>query len=156
MKLFFNRDVFCQAFSLSTVKDKLTADSKLINEHVLKCVIYYDDLNCLSHWIDEITNWIYQASTVSSKHRISKKVYEKTVFGWFGEDIQDCRSNLYEFYSKFVKKRKAYPKFEISEQLVDQVYRAYRELESEIIDMYTSKYNYSKSDYLEAVTDILK
>lgn len=40
MKLFLNRDIFCRAFSLSTVKDKLTTDSKLINEHVLKCVIY--------------------------------------------------------------------------------------------------------------------
>lgn len=156
MKLFLNRDIFCQAFPMSKVKDKLLADSKQLNEHILKCVIYYDELHCLSHWIDEITSWVYKASTVSSKHNISGKTYQNTIFSWFGEDQRDCESNLYDFYAKFVMKRKSYPEFEISDYLIERLYHVYREFERDLIDMYTSKYNYSKSDYLEAVTDILK
>ena len=95
------------AFPMSVAKDKLTADAKQLNDHIMKCVIYGDSLSCLNHWIDdEITTWIYKASTISCKHRISPNVYKSTLFCWFGEDSRDAESNLYDFYTKYVMRRK--------------------------------------------------
>lgn len=144
------------AFPMSVAKDRLTADAKQLNDHIMKCIVYGDSFGCLNHWInDEITTWIYKASTVSCKHRISSNVYKSTLFCWFGEDSRDAESNLYDFYTKYVMRRKKYPKFEIDRYLVERLNKVYRELEREIIQMFCDKYNYTKEDFREVLHEIL-
>lgn len=144
------------AFPISVAKDKLTSDAKQLNDHIMKCIVYGDSFGCLNHWInDEITTWIYKASTVSCKHRISSNVYKSTLFCWFGEDSRDAESNLYDFYTKYVMRRKKYPKFEIDRYLVERLNKVYRELEREIIQMFCDKYNYTKEDFREVLNEIL-
>lgn len=145
------------AFPLSVAKDKLTSDAKRLNDHIIKCVVYGDSLYCLNHWIDdEITTWIYKASTISCKHRISSNVYRSTLFCWFGENSRDAESNLYDFYAKYVMRRKEYPKFDIDRYLIERLNKVYREIEKEIIQMFCDKYSYTKNDYSEVLREILK
>lgn len=145
------------AFPMSVAKDKLTADAKQLNDHIMKCVIYGDSLSCLNHWIDdEITTWIYKASIISCKHRISSNVYKSTLFCWFGENSRDAESNLYDFYAKYIMRQKKYPKFEIDRYLIERLNKVYREIEKEIINMFCDKYNYSKKDYNEVLKEILE
>lgn len=143
------------SFPLSVVKDKLSSNSKVLNEHVIKCVVYKDSLNCLDHWIDEITTWAYEASKHRCKSKIKSKVYEGTLFAWFGNDKTDCESNLLGFYSKFVIQLKKYPKFEIDQELISQLLDVYIHLKSSLINMYTTPWTYSKEDYRIKIKEIL-
>lgn len=145
------------AFLMSVAKDKLTSDAKQLNDHIMKCVIYGDSLGCLNHWInDEITTWIYKASTINCKHKITSTLYKSTLFCWFGENQRDAESNLYDFYSKYVMRKGEYPKFDIDRYLIERLNKVYREIEKEIICMFCDKYSYTKNDYSEVLREILE
>lgn len=144
------------AFNKTIAKDKLTGPSKVLNDHVLKGVIYGDSLGYSSHWIDEISTWLYLCSKVSCKSKMKPSLYKQTLFSWFGETKEDCESNLYDFMFKYVDRSKKYPSFEIDKPLIEHLYKVYTELANKTISMYTDKYIHTKQDYKKMVEDILQ
>lgn len=129
------RYIKAMAFSRKDAESHIRALSKVIGEHIIKCVVYGDSLNCYSHWVnDELTSWFYDINTTYLKidrkpPKFRYQDYDEFIFSQFGEDLNDMRISLSAFASlNFEKYGGNYPDIEISKDIVSNMFQAVAEL----------------------------
>lgn len=135
--IYSNSHIFGMAFPRKKCLDRLEALSKELNNHIIKCVVYYqtrpDDL---SHWISEISNFIAQANKIKCNSKLKKKDYMESIFADFGDEWIDANVNLEQF--QLIEKD--YPEFDPEDKnLIDTLYQMYQLIIDTCIPVFNSK-----------------
>ncbi len=121
---------FEMAYDRSYVIKKVRAKGPTIGEHILKCVVYSNDEQNVNHWIEEIA-WeldILDDYDLKPKgKKLKPETYEELLKLDFGESPKDMRTQLKEFSFTYTRdsSKKKYPKFEITQELIEKLFRVY-------------------------------
>jgi len=122
------RYITAMSFPRKKCLERFDRVSANIYTHVMKCVIYKDVLpDLLDHWCSEIGAWLNYANDTKCSSKLKEADY-LTIFADFGNEVSDSRINLALFKAdnkKLLSKHSddAYPDFEITTQLVNEVTR---------------------------------
>jgi hypothetical protein len=121
-------------------------------------VVYRDKLSStVPHWIHEIAVWLQRANTLKCKSKLKKADYIDSLFGYFGNDIEDARNNLetYQLWNARSMATEHYPDFEITEYEVDRLYEVYQNLIEVCVPTLLSGNILSVSDWEQFIKSIL-
>lgn len=121
---------------------RLASDAEALRDHIIKCVVYKDIRpDDIYHWVhDEICSWLERASSVKSDSKLKKRDYLETVFSEFGNDVADARWSLQEFKKEYcIKSANPYPDFDITDDLVEDLFITFQAIVSIAIPLLTSK-----------------
>ena len=122
--------------------DKLTSLSKVLNQHVIECVVYRDvRKDTISHWVTELAAWMNKVNRLKCSSTFKAKNYKNTLFGEFGTTIDDAEMNLwlYQQLNEKYNATKQYPAFEITPELVNKLYITYTDIVSISLPILCSK-----------------
>lgn len=124
-----------------TVLQKLSNVSPQLNEHIIKCVVYHDvSPSTIPHWVTEIAAWLRYADRLKSKSQLKAVDYQNTLFGSFGDEKDDADINLTEFQLFNNEKRDdRYPDFEVTSDLITQLFQTYQNLMNACTPLLLSK-----------------
>ena len=117
--------IYAMSFTRKDVLKRLESMSEEISDHIIKCVVYKNDLGQLDHWAGEISTLLNRANRARSKTKLKEKDYYTTLFSTFGDDESDADINLDYFRNRYCKKYSQYPDFEITHELAVSLYRVY-------------------------------
>ena len=160
MKVIVRRrtSVMCEARPRSESLERLRRYAHIIDEHIMKCVIYKDERSdTLSHWVKEVAGYLMRADRVNSKVQLRKDDYLDNLFGSFGTSRDDAELNLMDFQSDNQRQLEhlRYPDFEITDELIDDLYTAYQEVLKISLPLLLSKDTHSLEEWSQAVSPIL-
>ena len=156
-----SESIMCMAYERPKALALLRKNDDTLSEHIIKCIVYDDSTGNYSHWVeDEICDYIYKANniTVKPKNKKPKKEdYISTLFASFGDSKNDAATNLGMFLIDNRNHRldKQYPTFEITDELVSQLYNAYQNIISATIPILTTINDYTKDDFENIIYDAL-
>ena len=136
-----------------SAKIHVEAYKKCIAEHIIKCVVYGDSLDCYNHWVDEISAWFFDINNTQLKikrnpPKFKDFEYKDFVFGLLGTTTTDASGALLSFKAN----NASYPDFEITRSLVLSLYGASGDLE----DYFCSLFSSSKGKIDTSLEDIRK
>lgn len=117
--------VLSSAMRKSDIKRRIESYSDQIELHMVKCVVYGDDLNCLNHWIHEISNWVHAASAAKPKSgKLSEGFYRECLFHSLGDEIDDSKFLLLDFEVQVDqgKYKGKYPEFDVTVSMIERLY----------------------------------
>lgn len=153
-----NASIFGMSFSRKEALHKFRNLSDIINKHVIECAVYKEVLpDTLHHWISEIATWIQDASEVTYKSKLKARDYADNLFGCFGTDIRDAKHNLKEY--KLFNARNfisPYPDFEITDELIDSLFYAYREIQRICLPILVSGEEKNVHEWIEILEPIFE
>ena len=157
-KLIKNHAVFSMSYPRSKALEIIDSNSKQINDHIVKYVVYYDMRpNDRNHWLNELSSWFERADRVSSKSGLKRKDYEATIFGWFGTTIDDALLNLEMFHDKYIRySSNPYPEFEITPELANKLFKTYKRIKHLALPELMSKKVHSTSFWYNLIERALK
>lgn len=142
--------------AVSIISDK----SKIIHDHILKCLIYHDKLNSLSHWIDEIASYCKFCDNVSIKTSSGKLSYNDYM-NILLYDLGDAKSDVFTwldgFYLDYCSYHSSthYPEFIIDDDLCQFIYSEVTRVYKSICKMMSDKHNHSTLEYKKLLTELL-
>lgn len=161
--------MFRYVYAMSIPRDKALARASFYSdsliEHLIKIVVYHDvKSDFISHWIGEISRWLYDAGSIIVKpdgKKLKPDDYMDTLFGWMGDDIDDYRSLLDKFQhdnkrGKFnYEDKKSYPPVETSPELCKELMAVCHCLIDSFISMLLSNESFSIGDYNTMLNKVL-
>ena len=148
--------IYAMAFSCKQTLDRLEDYSKVLNSHIIECVVYIDILPLtLHHWAAEISNWLCAADQIPCKVKLKTHDYVNTLFSEFGTTEKDASTNLFAYRAKNLDKGK-YPDFDITPELIHDVYVMYNKIKDVSLPILTSKEQYTTSEWLSLIEPILR
>lgn len=106
---------------------KLSNYSEMIERHVIECVVYKDSLGQLRHWIGEIATWLNAANKIVCKVPLKAVDYADNLFGVFGDERNDIEVDLIT-YQKSDLRTDCYPDFEVTDELIDELFATTQKL----------------------------
>lgn len=123
------RVIFGMADEKKKVLDTLYNYARTLATHVIKCVVYGNSTGDYDHWLQEITNYIWDANNLKPKKGtvIRPVQYQTSLFAWIGDEPNDAHRELKTFKRLRVKTGD-YPEFEITQNLYFNLYHCYNEL----------------------------
>ena len=131
-----------------------------IYEHIIECVIYAKDTYHRKHWIDELSAWfdIINSVRMDKNKKLSFDKYKDILFSGFGTDRYDALSNLKDYKAKNLIKinrdKKAYPDFEITEDMVEKLFLVYQLFIEKYCTIFADKNNtYELEDFKQEITN---
>lgn len=130
--------------------------STTLAEHVAKCVIYSNTTNNLEHWVGEISHKLSIVNQITLKpsgKKLNPKSYEDTIFDSMGTDRADTYILLEDLHHQY---ENTYPEFDITDELVDRLFRVFNKMKKTIIPILASKNDYTEDDFRLLVYDALK
>lgn len=136
----------------------LERNADTLATHILKCVIYSDTLDCYNHWInDEIAEYISIANDITVKpknKKLKSSDYERTIFSCFADSHQDALILLRTFRINNSETNQ-YPGFEITHDLIEDVYDAFQSIKHKILPLLCTSNNYGVHDFSIIIHNIL-
>lgn len=106
---------------------KLNSYADVIQRHVIECVVYKDSLGYLHYWIGELAIWMNTANKVVCKSPLKESDYVDYLFGTFGDDRNDAEVDL-QAYQKSDLRTDCYPDFEVTDELIDELFATTQKL----------------------------
>lgn len=150
------RMIIAMSFSRKECLAKLENLSPIIDEHIMKCVIYSEELNSsVNYWLNELAAWMCKANGYKSTTKLKAADYLNSLFIDFGEDINDAEANLSIFQAHNVRS-KEYPEFEITPELCDKLYKTYQSIIDISIDQLVSGQRLTVSQWKELLSKAIK
>lgn len=141
-------NIFCMSRPRRFVLDKLYSYTDELNKHVIECVVYSEEKNLtLDHWIKVIANWLCIANGLKCKNKLKIKDYQDTLFASFGNNYADAENNLQDYRLRNKTLTQSYPDFEITNDLVSDLYTAYQFLEEICIPIFRSDKQLTVSEW---------
>ena len=137
---------------------RIESYSELIFEHLIKILVYGNMSNNLDHWITEISTWLTHISSMKIKTKTGKlktQEYYDLLFGSIGEDEHDITVML-KFMQTELCVKKSYPKFEITVELVNEVYAVLTNLGDKVSFMLADKRTYSSIAFSNVIREQLR
>ena len=129
------RYIKAMAFPRKDGEKQVRKMADVICEHIMKCIIYGDTLECYNHWVDdELGAWFHDVNTIYLKidrkpPKFKAAEYDEFIFSQFGEDEHDCKICLSGFRaSNSDKYGGRYPDFEVTSELASDLFKAVSEL----------------------------
>ena len=146
--------IFGMATSRSDAIHRVESLKDALDEHLCKCVIYHDSLQCLDHWVKEIASFFDRANqqTLKNSKKLDIKTYQSALFGQFGDARADKENALRYFAVLHMKGE--YPKVAVTVDMVDELCFCVRELERIICPILAQKNDYEPSDFVMLIEDI--
>lgn len=153
-----NTPIFGMAYERKKVIQRLEGFSKRILEHVAKCILYGRRSLNYDHWIeDEIALWISDASDMflDKGKKLKSNDYRRYLFGEFGDEVADARTNLHVQYADDRKTRDPYPATEIDKQKIYNMFDACEQIKDIFCDKLATKQAISKEQAASILHNIL-
>lgn len=151
--------IYGMADALKAARRKLESMSDMIEDHLIKAVVYDYTTNDFDHWVrHELATWIFDASQLRVKTKtgkLSQADYANYLFQSFGEDEHDIGTHLSIFYHKYVSS-KQYPDFNMSWKLVTALTYAENTVRSSLSSLLSQKQNVSKKEIEDVLIGILQ
>lgn len=117
------------SFGRKIIIPKLENYAKVINAHVIECVVY-SEIRYLTirHWVKELAAWMNAANKLKCDSKLKERDYLKSLFAEFGNNVLDAEVNLdqYKLHNSELPEDKQYPDFEITDNLVNNLFKAYQ------------------------------
>lgn len=148
-----HKSIFRMSNSRRVVLDKFVSLSRSISEHTIKCIVYRNAYGCLDHWIHEIASWIHAANVIKCKSKLKVSDYTDALFGYFGDSREDARNELEWF--QLSSDYRNYSDFEVSEDLIEDVYTTFQKLINTCVSILISKDVLSTSEWFYILKPIL-
>ena len=129
--------------------------STTLAEHVAKCVIYSNTTNNLEHWVGEISHKLSIVNQITLKpsgKKLIPKSYEDTIFDSMGTDKADVYILLEDLHYQY---EKTYPPFDVTDGLIDRLFRVFSEMKKAIIPILSSKNDFVDRNFRSLIYDIL-
>jgi hypothetical protein len=159
MKTVYYFLILGQSFSRDKIKSRLNSHSKVILEHIAKCVLYGKNHRDYNSWIDtELAGWISLLGSLKSKNnkKLKRQDYEDTLFGDLGTTKEDAKYNLEIENLDNQKKKPPFPAVKITDDLVSKMFLACKEIKESMIDLIlNSKDEVSKDEAKSKLHSIL-
>lgn len=161
MKRITHKSEHAKIFGISMYRKNaisvLESNANTLAMHILKCVIYGDTLDCYNHWIDdEIAEYISIANDITVKPK-NKKLkasdYERTIFSYFADSHQDASILLRTFRINNSETHQ-YPDFEITRELIDDVYDAFQSIKHDVLPLLCASNNYDAHNFSMIIHNI--
>lgn len=154
-----SENVFGMSFPRAVALRHLSSDAKQIRDHIIKCIVYHDTRkDDIHHWIyDELCTWLSDASQIKCDSRLKMKDILSTTFGELGSEEGDAMVILKRFKKDHCNtaSKDPYPDFEITDELVEKVYLACKQIRHICAPMLIQKSVYTKDDFYRVIQPIL-
>lgn len=131
-----------------------------IYEHIIECVVYAEYRYHRKHWIDELAAWfdIINSAKMNKNKKFSFEKYKDLVFNGFGTDKYDALANLKDYKAKNLikinKGKKAYPDFNITDNMVEKLFKVYQTFIEKYCTIFADKNNtYELEDFKQEITN---
>lgn len=149
------RMIVAMSFTRKECLAKLENLSPIINEHLMKCVIYSEELhNTLNHWTNELAAWLCKANGYKSTSRLKEADYINSLFVDFGEDINDAEANL-SIFQAHNDRSKEYPQFEITDELCNQLFDTYQKLIEASLPHLVSGHRLTVTEWKQLISEVI-
>lgn len=135
------RYIYAMAIPRKNALDKLSSYSDVLERHVIECVVYKNSLGCMDHWIGEIASWLNTANRINCKVALKESDYIESLFGAFGDEKSDAVLDL-EVYQRSDLRRNSYPEFEITDELINDLFDTFNKLIEICVPLLVSKQIY--------------
>ena len=139
-------------------KKELSDYNAPLIEDIIKIVVYGDTTNNLSHWISQTGLWLFEINDIKfdGDKKFKPQVYIDEVFdSALGDCIGDSRRNIRKFKLNNATGntigRKQYPEFELTQDMVDKVFKISQEFTNIFPKIFATKNDY-KVDYFRDMT----
>ena len=130
--------------------DKLSNFNDPLVEDIIKIVVYRDTTNNMTHWVNQTGLWLSNINNIKfdgdkkfKPHVYVEKVFDKA----FGNSKSDAENEIVYFQVKNASgktwDRKQYPEFELTQCMVDEVYRIFQEFTDYFPKIFSTKNGYN-------------
>ena len=132
-----------------------------IGEHILKCVVYSEDIKLVYHWANEVADELEILDQYGLKpkgKKLKAAVYSELLKADFGESVKDMKVQLMEFRNTYTKtnSKKQYPRFEITPELIVRLFRTYTNIINRASQLLSVQQDTGHSEFLQIVIDEIK
>lgn len=154
-------DIFGMSVPRAKAIDILKAYSETLAYHLVKCVVYGDELgqDNFKHWVeDEICEYLSIANDVLTKpknRKLKEKDYLDTIFADIGTTKQDANIVIRRFRIEN-KRKQSYPDFIVSPELIDNVFKTFQNTIAYMLPILTSSNNLNASDLVVGVYNAIQ
>ena len=136
------------ALDLKQCKKVLERKVPTYINHLIKCVVFKNTTNNLNHWVDEIATHFNEINGLilkGSNKKPSEDMYYDHFFTAAGDVEDDYRIHLRYFKNTYGED---YPPFEITDNLLSELYLAVMDFANYFSPIMAQKNNYTK-DYFK-------
>ena len=140
-------------------EQRLDHYSRMMSEHLVKCVIYPSS-DSYNHWIEDgLASWLSKSNEYTVKplnRKLSASSYIDHLFGYLGEDRNDAKILLTDFQIDNQYADLKYPEFELSNQLINTMYAVCNAMVTTVASTLSTKNDRTKKDwevYLHQILD---
>ena len=150
--------IFAMAYDRPDGIRIVTAYKDLLPEHLIKCIIYGNTLNCWNHWIDqELCVWLGIINDVRLKpknRRLKARDLYQYLFTKFGDSKVDASIALRIFKTTNYRTKK-YPDFELNQTLIDVVYDVFQDTIKKLIPIFVTDNTYTQENFKQLIEPML-
>lgn len=154
-----NSKIYGMAYSRKDVIENIHKIKDALEEHILKCAIYGDSTNNLTHWVKEVCGYLNYANRFSVKPnngRLKYNDYLDNLFGFMGDAIGDAETDLLWFQLNN-NHSKEYPDFEITPELIQRTFDIFNSIKEYMLPILTTKNNnLGAADFYDTIYNIVR
>lgn len=150
--------IYGMAFERRRAVDSLYNLSDELSRHIIKCIAYGNTLNCLSHWIKEICNFLSIANRITIKpnnKKLKESDYLNTLFSSMGTDLADAQIQIESFILFNAHSQEPYPPFELTDEISAQVFNAFNSVKDYMLPILTSSNSLTANDFQQEIKEIV-
>ena len=120
--------VLANTMKRSDALASVSAFKDMLEDHLTKMAVYRDDLNCLDHWIREVSSILSKCGNYKTKSgKLSCDDYETNLFSYEEFDLNDAQ-HIAESFEQDNETYHEYPEFEVTSEVVERVYRMFSQV----------------------------
>jgi len=143
--------------------EKLPNFNDPLVEDIIKIVVYKNTTNDMPHWISRTGLWLSNVNNVKfdGNKKFKSSVYIEKVFdNAFGNSVSDAKNEIIHFQVKNASgrtwDRKQYPEFELTQDIVDTVYKIFCEFTDYFPKIFSTKNEYDVEYFRKCVANIIQ
>lgn len=151
-----SRPLLEMAMERSELINKIRSKRDLMEEHILKCMVYENITNDLKHWVSEVSSYIGKISNNTVKpnnKKLTKAQYCTHLFGYAYDSLSNMYTLLDDFQYKMNKRN--YPDFKITKELKEKCFSIGNPFMLETSKMLSENKKYSNRDFGDLLLNLL-
>jgi len=129
-----------------------------IKEHLIKCILYQDMTDTVSHWINtEITPDIYDIATIKTKTprgKLTENDYITLFIESFNDDVEDAARDMMSFY-RHNRRNPEYPIRVPTEENAQKLARVYDYFKTQFSKNFSEKTTLTKEQINQVMWGLL-
>lgn len=153
------KPIFGMAFPRKKALQLISDLASSVDQHIIESVVYKDVLTNVSHhWISELAVWMCKVNRVKCSSKLKERDYISALFSTFGTTKEDAELNLSAYYSRICRANyhKNYPDFEITDELIDSLFYAYKEMQRICLPILVSGEEKTVHEWIEILEPIFE